>query len=98
MAKAAKLVVELNEGSVDRLGVLLAQIADLTKEADAIKDAIKLSGESQEGNLFKATLVDMDRKVFDKEFFIADNGPDGAAVYDAYTKNTVCVSVRVTSR
>jgi hypothetical protein len=94
MAKA-KLVVELNEGSVDRLGVLLAQIADLTKEADAIKDAIKLSGQSIEGNLFKATLVDMDRKVFDKEFFVAQNG---AEVYDAYTKNTVCVSVRVTSR
>lgn len=94
MAKA-KLVVELNEGSVDRLGMLLAQIADLTKEADAIKDAIKLSGQSIEGSLFKATLVDSDRKVFDKEFFVAQNG---AEVYDAYTKNTVSVSVRVTSR
>ena len=95
MAKAAKLVVELNEGSVDRLGMLLAQIADLTKEAEAIKDAIKLSGLSHEGSFFKATLVDMDRKVFDKEFFVAQNGAD---VYDAYTKNTVSVSVRVTSR
>ena len=95
MAKAAKLVVELNEGSVDRLGMLLAQIADLTKEADAIKDAIKLSGLSHEGSFFKATLVDMDRKVFDKEFFVAQNGAD---VYDAYTKHTVSVSVRVTSR
>lgn len=94
MAKA-KLVVELNEGSVDRLGMLLAQIKDLTDQADAIKEAIKLSGESHEGSLFKATLVDMDRKVFDKEFFVAQNG---AEVYDAYTKNTVCVSVRVTSR
>ena len=94
MAKA-KLVVELNEGSVDRLGVLLAQIKDLTDQADAIKEAIKKSGESHEGSLFKATLVDMDRKVFDKEFFIEKNG---AEVYDAYTKNTVCVSVRVTSR
>lgn len=97
MAKA-KMVVELNEGSVDRLGMLLAQIADLTAEADAIKDAIKKSGESLEGSFFKATLVDMDRKVFDKEFFIKDNGPDGAAIYDAYTKNTSCISVRVTSR
>ena len=97
MAKA-KLVVELNEGSVDRLGMLLAQIADLTAEADAIKAAIKLSGVSAEGSFFKATLVDMDRKVFDKEFFIKDQGPDGAAIYDAYTKNTSCISVRVTSR
>ena len=97
MAKA-KLVVELNEGSVDRLGMLLAQIADLTAEADAIKTAIKLSGTSAEGSFFKATLVDMDRKVFDKEFFIQDQGPNGAAIYDAYTKNTSCISVRVTSR
>jgi hypothetical protein len=94
MAKA-KLVVELNEGSVDRLGVLLAQIADLTEQADAIKDAIKRGGESIEGSLFKATLVDSDRKIFDKEFFIKDQGAD---VYDACTKNTVSVSVRVTSR
>lgn len=97
MAKA-KLVVELNEGSVDRLGMLLAQIADLTAEADAIKDAIRKSGASHEGSFFKATLVDMDRKVFDKEFFIQDQGPNGAAIYDAYTKNTSCISVRVTSR
>ena len=97
MAKA-KLVVELNEGSVDRLGMLLAQIADLTAEADAIKDAIRKSGASHEGSFFKATLVDMDRKVFDKDFFIKDQGTDGAAIYDAYTKNTSCISVRVTSR
>lgn len=94
MAKA-KLVVELNEGSVDRLGVLLAQIADLTEQAEAIKDAIKRGGQSVEGSLFKATLVDSDRKIFDKEFFIKDQGAD---VYDAYTKNTVSVSVRVSSR
>jgi hypothetical protein len=94
MAKA-KLVVELNEGSVDRLGVLLAQIADLTEQAEAIKDAIKRGGQSVEGSLFKATLVDSDRKIFDKEFFIKDQGAD---VYDAYTKNTVSISVRVSSR
>jgi len=94
MAKA-KLVVELNEGSVDRLGVLLAQIADLTEQADAIKDAIKRGGQSVEGSLFKATLVDSDRKIFDKEFFVKEHGP---GVYDAYTKNTVSISVRVSSR
>jgi len=94
MAKA-KLVVQLNEGSVDRLGMLLAQIADLTSEADAIKDAVKLAGANLEGSFFKATLVDCDKKIFDKEFFIAQNGEE---VYDGYTKNTVSVSVRVTSR
>ena len=94
MAKA-KLVVELNEGSVDRLGMLLAQIADLTAEADAIKDAIKRSGESQEGVFFAAAFVDSDRKVFDKDFFIEQHG---AEMYDDYTKNIVVRSVRVTSR
>jgi hypothetical protein len=95
MAKA-KLVVELNEGSVDRLGVLLAQIKDLTDQADAIKDAIKLSGESHEGSLFKATLTkDGDKKIFDKEFFIEKHGAD---VYDAYTKNIKVDTVKVTSR
>lgn len=94
MAKA-KLMVELNEGSADRLGMLLAQIADLTAEADAIKTAIKLSGASLEGSFFLATLVDADYKIFDKEFFVEQHG---AVAYDAYTKNTVRVSVRVTSR
>jgi len=39
--------------------------------------------------------VDMDRKVFDKEFFVQQHG---AEMYEDYTKNTVCVSVRVASR
>jgi hypothetical protein len=96
MAKAAKLVVELNEGSVDRLGMLLAQIADLTKEAEAIKDAIKLAGESMEGSFFKATLTkDVDKKIFDKEFFVQQHGE---VAYDAYTKNIQITSVKVTSR
>ena len=95
MVQPSELTQIGTNSSVDRLGMLLAQIADLTKEADAIKDAIKLSGLSHEGSFFKATLVDMDRKVFDKEFFVEQNG---AEVYDAYTKNTVSVSVRVTSR
>ena len=94
MAKA-KLAVELNEGSVDRLGMLLAQIADLTEQAEAIKDAVKRGGQSVEGSLFKATLVDSDRKIFDKEFFVQTYG---AEAYDACTKNTVSVSVRVSSR
>jgi hypothetical protein len=94
MAKAKTLVV-LDAGSADKLGVLLAQIKDLTDQADGIKDAIKLAGESIEGSLFKATLVDMDRKVFDKDFFIEKHGAD---LYEDYTKNTVCVSVRVTAR
>jgi hypothetical protein len=34
-------IANITAASVDQLGALLAQIADLTKQADAIKDAIK---------------------------------------------------------
>ena len=94
MAKA-KLVVALNEGSADRLGMLLAQIADLTAEADAIKDAIKESSLSIEGTFFKATYSESDRKVFDKEAFIKANSQ---ATYDNYLKVSAVFAVKVTSR
>lgn len=94
MAKA-KLVVELNEGSADRLGMLLAQIADLTVEADAIKDAIKESGKSIEGQFFKATYSETDRKGFDKDLFIKNHDQ---ATYDRYQKTSAVFSVKVTSR
>jgi len=87
--------VTLDSGSVDKLGVLLAQIADLTKQADAIKDAIKESGLSIEGNLFKATYSESDRKVFDKDAFIKANSQ---ATYDNYLKVSAVFAVKVTSR
>ena len=87
--------VILNSGSADKLGVLLAQISDLTKQADAIKNAIKDSGGSIEGSLFKATYSESDRKVFDKDAFIKSNSQ---ATYDNYLKVTAVFSVKVTSR
>lgn len=94
MAKA-KLVVELNEGSVDRLGMLLAQIADLTAEADAIKDAIKEEGKTIEGVFFKASYCEANRSVFDKETFIK---ACGLAAYESFQKTSAVFSVKVTSR
>lgn len=42
---------------IDDLGLLLAQIADLTRKADAIKDALREAGPgSYEGTLFRATV------------------------------------------
>lgn len=87
--------VTLDSGSADKLGVLLAQIADLTKQADGIKDAIKESGLSIEGNLFKATYSESDRKVFDKDAFIKANSQ---ATYDNYLKVSAVFAVKVTSR
>jgi hypothetical protein len=91
---------DINFTSVDTLGSLLAQIADLTKQADKIKDDIKDSASKGgakvvEGALFKATYVEANRTVFDKDAFIKEFGADA---YAKYTKTTAVFSVKVTSR
>jgi hypothetical protein len=55
---------------VDALGALLAQIAELTKQAEAIKDGIKneasLTGDKVfVGELFKATYIETNRSSTD---------------------------------
>jgi len=91
---------DLNINSVDTLGALLAQIADLTKQADKIKDDIKDSASKGgakvvEGALFKATYTETNRSVFDKDAFIKEFGADA---YAKFTKTTAVFSVKVTSR
>ena len=86
--------------SVDTLGAILAQIAALTKQADAIKDGIKdsasLGGDKVvEGDLFKATYIESNRSVFDKDAFIKVHG---AEAYAAFTKVSAVFSVKVTSK
>ena len=61
---------DINFTAVDTLGTLLAQIADLTKQADAIKDSIKESASAGgskvvEGALFKATYIETNRTNID---------------------------------
>ena len=61
---------------VDALGALLAQIADLTKQADSIKDGIKndasLTGDKVfEGDLFKATYIESNRSTVDYKKILA---------------------------
>lgn len=88
---------------VDRLGLLLAQIADLTKKADAIKDAIKdaatLPNGSAvvEGNLFKATVSETNRNTVDYKKLCADRGITAGELV-AYTKVCAVFSVKVTDR
>jgi hypothetical protein len=60
--------IQLTE--VDTLGNLLAQIAELTKQADKIKDDIKDSASKGgakvvDGNLFKATYIEANRSSTD---------------------------------
>lgn len=60
----------VSTSNVDTLGHLLAQIAELTKQADSIKDSIKDSASMGgakvvEGNLFKATYIESNRSSTD---------------------------------
>ena len=94
------MINDLALNSVDTLGALLAQIADLTKQADAIKDAIKDAASAGgpkvvEGALFKATYSESNRSTFDKDAFIAVHG---AEAYKQFTKTSAVFSVKVTSR
>jgi len=68
---------DLQTNSVDTLGSILAQIADLTDQADKIKDGIKdvasLGGvKVVEGAIFKATYIESNRTSIDWLGLIAD--------------------------
>lgn len=89
------------QNSVDQLGMLLAQIADLTKQADAIKDKLKNAASTSdvkvfEGSLFKATYVESNREVVEYKQLIKDHGLEH--LVSAYTNTTAVFSIRTTSR
>jgi hypothetical protein len=92
----------INAVSVDTLGELLAQIAELTKQADLIKDGIKDAASAGgakvvEGNLFKATYIESNRSSVDYKALLAElNVP--ADVVAKHTKVAAVFSVKVTSR
>jgi hypothetical protein len=88
--------------SVDTLGSLLAQIALLTKQADAIKDVIKdsasMGGDKVvEGDLFKATYSESNRSVVDNKALLAELGATPEQIA-RHTKTTAVYSVKVTSK
>jgi hypothetical protein len=89
--------------TVDTLGALLAQIADLEKQAEAIKSELKDSSTApngsnvHEGSLFKATVIESNRNTVDWKKLAADVGID-VAVIAKYTKVSAVFSVKVTSR
>jgi hypothetical protein len=94
--------IDIQITQVDRLGLLLAQIADLTQEADAIKDEIKEAAtaggpSSYEGNLYRATVVASNRQVVDYKALIADLGVS-AEQLQAFTKTTAVFAVKTVSR
>jgi hypothetical protein len=87
---------------IDELGLLLAQIAELTAKADKIKDSIKdaatAGGPSVvEGNLYKATVVEANHKVTDwKKIAKVCNIPE--SVIADNTSITAVFSVKTTAR
>ena len=87
---------------VDTLGALLAQIAGLTKQADAIKDGIKDSASAGgakvvEGDLFKATYIETNRSTVDYKTLCADLGITADQIAK-YSKTSAVFSVKVTSK
>ena len=87
---------------VDELGVLLAQIAKLTEQADAIKDNLKDIASAGgpkvfEGALFKATYIEANRSSVDWKAIAAEfNIPADAIARN--TKTTAVFSVKTPSR
>ena len=82
---------------VDRLGILLAQIADLTKEANAIKADLK--GYTQfktfEGNLFRAVVIEQEKITYDTDVLKTAADP---AILELAKRESFVVSVKVTAR
>lgn len=94
---------EIGLNQVDELGMLLAQIADLTAKADSIKDGIKDAATAAggakvyEGAMFKATFIESNRSTVDYKKLCADIGVT-ADQLAKYTKTTAVFSVKTTTR
>jgi hypothetical protein len=84
--------------NIDRLGMLLAQAADLNEQIEALKDDIKNQGEGHyEGNLYKACVTLSQRKVIDyKNLLTLLNAP--ADLVADNTKTTASITLKVTAR
>lgn len=81
--------------SVDRLAILLAQIKELTTEADAIKSALISAGPDViEGTLHRATIVHSIRTSIDSAA-VKERFPE---VFATCSKTSPTHSVRVTGR
>lgn len=82
--------------SVDRLGVLLAQIADLTKQANEIKAELKRSTcKTFDGALFRAVVVEQEKTTYDVDV-LKSAAPQ--SILDLARRESFVVSVKVTAR
>jgi len=89
--------------TIDTLGTLLAQIADLEKRADAIKAELKDSATAPngskvfEGSLFKATVIESNRNTVNYKKLMEDLNID-QTILTQYTTTSAVFSVKVTGR
>lgn len=82
--------------SIDQLGFLQAQIADLEAQAKALKASIIQAGDgSYEGDLFRATVVTSEREKLDLDAVRAKLSPQ---FLTAHTTHYTVQSVRLYSR
>jgi hypothetical protein len=89
--------IDIQLNKVDQLGMLLAQIADLEKQADLIKNELKQTEGHVEGNLFKACVTLSQRATVDnKAVFAEANVP--AELIAKHTKTTAVITLKVTSK
>ena len=89
--------MDIQLSQVDQLGMLLAQIADLEKQAEIIKNELKQNEGHIEGNLFKACVTLFQRATVDnKAVFAEANVP--AELIAKYTKTTAVITLKVTSK
>ena len=88
--------ITIDAAQIDRLGVLLAQISDLSKEASKIKTALKDQKQNVfEGNLFRAIVVDQERTTYDTDVLKAIAPPE---ILELAMRESVQQQVRVTAR
>jgi len=95
---------DLNTNKIDKLGALLAEIADLTAEANAIKEGLKdiatAPGSTEkvfEGALFKATFTETNRGNVNYKKLFAALGIS-SEVIAKYTETTAVFSIKVGAR
>lgn len=90
-------VLDIQITKVDQLGMLLAQIAELEAQAEAIKNELKQQEGHIEGSLYKACVTLSQRATVDnKAVFKAANVP--AELIAAHTKTTAVITLKVTAR
>ncbi len=82
--------------AVDQLGAIQAQIAELREAEKQLKGEIFASGDT-EGELFKAAIIEAERRTVDWKAVAAKLNPSHQLVR-AHSKTTTVTSIKVTAR